>query len=102
VFLKFAELKATSLRSRRQHKAWGMSPRRELNSNSKPAKAGDSGNANLLIYVFHEPAAENDRSVARFRGLVIVPAFALGFRCAPPQALCYRLLRRLNEFVCEL
>jgi hypothetical protein len=69
----------------------------------KPAcGAGDSGNANLLIYVFHEPAAENDRSVARFRGLVTVPAFALGFRCAPPQALCYRLLRRLNEFVCEL
>jgi hypothetical protein len=51
---------------------------------------------------FIEPADENQRSVARFRGLVIVLPFALGFRCAPPQALCYRLLRRLNEFVCEL
>jgi hypothetical protein len=76
----------------------GLTPQERVNRNCKPARAGDSGNANLLIYVFHEPAAENDRSVARFRGLVIVAAFALGFRCAPPQALCCRLLRRLVAF----
>ena len=29
--------------------------------------------------------------------VIIGMAFALGFRCAPPQALRYRLLRRLNE-----
>jgi len=44
---------------------------------------------------FMNQPLKNHRSVARFRGLLIVPASDLGSRCASPQALCYRLLRRL-------
>src|SRR6266446_3571309 len=39
-------------------------------------------------------------AVARFRGLgILFLTSFLGFRCAPPHALCCRLLRRLVAFI---
>ena len=37
-----ATLQQYSARSARRHKAWGVSPRTELNKEFQPAKAGDS------------------------------------------------------------
>jgi hypothetical protein len=64
---------------------------------SQPAYAGDSGNANVQRRVY-ELSIQNNRSAARFRGLIIVGDSNLGFRCASPQALCFCLLRRLVAF----
>ncbi len=44
------EIDLSSLRSRREHKAWGVSPRVQVQSDSKPATAGESVN---LCRPFH-------------------------------------------------
>jgi hypothetical protein len=43
----------------------------------------------------------NKKAAARFAGLMCTYAIFLGFRCAPPQALFCRLLRRLRMHACE-
>jgi hypothetical protein len=67
---------------------------------SQPASAGDrqyqqTRYFNLRLTTVRQSAAPLSRAKD-------YAAINLGFRCATPQALCYRLLRRLNEFVCEL
>jgi len=53
---------ALSLRSRRKHKAWGVSPRIEIKIEMRAHEMGDSlSHAKLLTFVA--------RSVARIRGL---------------------------------
>jgi hypothetical protein len=94
--LKFAEINTTSLRSRRQHKAWGVSPQEGLEQDFEPARAGGSGHAGFPRCVPQKSRMQGRRSVARCRGLLIFADSDLGFRCAPPQALRCRLLRRLN------
>src|SRR6266540_3771628 len=63
---------------------------------SEPAPAGDSGNIVDFALV---TIRENDHTAARFRGLRATVYSNLGFRCAPPQALCWRRLRRLVRFL---
>jgi hypothetical protein len=78
-----------SPRSGRQHKAWGVSPRKV----EKIIRAREVG-----------------ESVSRFIkcplcrplcGLILVWVLILGFRCAPPQALCCHLLRRLGNLAID-
>ena len=58
-------------------------------------EAGDSRNTTIrVVYSVVSPILKRS-SAARLRGLMILIDFNLGFRCAPPQALCYRRLRRL-------
>jgi hypothetical protein len=63
---------------------------------AKSANADDSGNPSVVTNLLTH-RSESDHSAARSRGLdaTFVDSF-LGFRCAPPQALCLRLLRRLD------
>src|SRR5438445_11316804 len=111
VFLKFAEINATSLRSRRQHKAWGeaqRNPRFESAKNNQPAERAlergfridDLSNtrhesqhcAAIVRGYFGIDLLTYAGSVARCRGLMIICYSNLGFRCASPQALCCCLL----------
>jgi hypothetical protein len=48
---------------------------------------------------FHETAAERRRSAACFRRLIILLSSTWGSAALHPQALCYRLLRRLEKSV---
>ena len=75
-----------------------MSPRNESRKILLARDAGDSRNATVRVVYFRYPRSENERSAARLRGLIIFRYSNLGFRCAPPQALCCRLLRRLVVF----
>ena len=74
---------ALSLRSRRQHKAWGVSPRIRW---AKPAGARETGDS-----------VESTGCHPLSRALLITE-FNLGLA---PQALCCRLLRRLSDFLCK-
>ncbi len=70
-----------SLRSRRKHKAWGASPRKQKQIELRAHEMGDSSG---FIY---------DWSVAHFMGSQFFLILILGLA---PQALCFRLLRRLR------
>ncbi len=82
-----------SLRSRRKHKACGISPRIRIEFKLRAHEMGDSSwPAKSLIFCL-------DQSIARIRGLEICCALILGLT---PQALCFRLLRRLRpESLCK-
>jgi hypothetical protein len=72
----------SSLRSRRQHKAWGVSPRKTAQRRVSPWNGRQ-----------HFQVGAVQQAVARFTRLGFTFCFALGLT---PQALCYRLLRRLE------
>jgi hypothetical protein len=79
-----------SPRSGRWHKAWGgaqRNPRNCYRKGLKPAERPkeESSRSPLVL----EPLSAASRTLRNF-GLTI-----LGFRCAPPQALCHRPLRGL-------
>src|SRR3569832_873319 len=76
--------KSLSLRSRRKHKAWGASPRiRTQKGKSGARETGDS----VKCEVFRPLS----RALAHFFGSI-----NLGLA---PQALCFRLLRRLRSII---
>jgi len=75
---------AMSLRSRRQHKAWGVSPRSKPNQTSEACEAGDS-----VLPCF---TVRKDRRLSP-----VSRSYSLsGFPGAHAQALRWRLLRRLD------
>src|SRR5262245_55882941 len=83
----------------RQHKAWGgaqRNPREDAPKIVRACGAGDRDVANIDC-----DEAQRNQLIATncrpLRGLDwLYGARFLGFRCAPPQALCCRLLRRLK------
>jgi len=64
----------------------------------EPTKWGDNGRGKGLLI----SAKDLPRAVARFTGWELDVRSHLGFRCAPPQALCCRLLRRLRQCYCGI
>jgi len=88
-----------SPRSGRWHKAWGVSPRIGREKWPWACGAGDSW---LEIDRFVVNGCSRDvayhTAAARFAGSLKFQFAYLGFRCAPPQALCRRPLRGL---VCD-
>jgi hypothetical protein len=91
-----------SLRRRRQHKAWGVAQRnpRGVTEKNRAHEVGGGGalqgnRCERMIYIRHLCIRFHCRpfhglGIRRFRS-------HLGFRCAPPQALCCRPLRGLRE-----
>src|SRR5260370_14307962 len=75
------------------HKAWERKPKEQVRKNREPANAGDSADATEIAIMampghrvpFRPPTRATDS----------ITYADLGFRSAPPQALCCRLLRRL-------
>src|SRR5262245_54940965 len=82
----------------RQHKAWGgaQNPREDAPKIVRACGAGDRDVANIDC----DETQRNQLIVTNCRPLRgldwLYGARFLGFRCAPPQALCCRLLRRLK------
>src|SRR5262245_39594043 len=83
----------------RQHKAWGgaqRNPREDAPKIVRACGAGDRDVANIDC----DETQRNQLIVTNCRPLRgldwLYGARFLGFRCAPPQALCCRLLRRLK------
>src|SRR5262249_7839100 len=83
----------------RQHKAWGGAqgnPREDAPKIVRACGAGDRDVANIDC----DETQRNQLIVTNCRPLRgldwLYGARFLGFRCAPPQALCCRLLRRLK------
>jgi hypothetical protein len=74
-------IRGFDLRSRRQHKAWGASPRITKKERVIAREAGDSQNASRR------------RPLSRARGAFNIYSI-LGLA---PQALCFDLLRRLTQ-----
>ena len=101
VSLKFVDI-IRSLRSRREHKAWGVSPRNESRKCPELAKASDRNSVVMRYRGIHN--ADDLETItlppvfAGYCSVLIRP----GVRCASPQALCWRLLRRLVHFFNEL
>ena len=82
-----------SPRSGRWRKAWGeaqRNPRIAIQKTSKPAERPTVESS--LLDVVYRTAIDRFAGSAKLVGLAI-----LGFRCAPPQALRLRLLRRLFQ-----
>jgi hypothetical protein len=71
VLIKSNASKKFSLRSRRQHKAWGVSPRNRPTRCPKPAIAGDRGKSMIRADGFRMTTIRDYRSAARSRGLLI-------------------------------
>jgi hypothetical protein len=64
----------------------------------EPARAGGSAEQKVVPNVDHIEASEvSQPAVARSTGLSAFGALFLGFRYAPPQALCFRPLRGLEK-----
>jgi hypothetical protein len=70
--------------------------RARLSKQAMPKKISRTTTLTLVALCFNKLSTLNHRSAARSRGLVIFADSYLGFRFAPPEALCYRLLRRLG------
>ena len=73
-----------SLRSRRQHKARGVSPGNESRKIFRAREASDSGNLRFALGVSWYRRSERDNSAARLCGLMTIIGSNLGFRCSTP------------------
>jgi hypothetical protein len=93
-----------SPRSGREHKAWGVAernPRVQQCINSEPVKRATAGAQTDVSDTGHPLASTALRkaAAAHYRGLCFLSVIGLGFRCAPPQALCCHPLRGLGHSI---
>ena len=96
-----------SSRSGCQHKAWGGA-QRNLRIDIHQFQARETGDSeNTYISKSDTGTALSLTALLQnrcrpLRGLCFVSVFVLGFRCAPPQSLCWRPLRGLKNLCLNL